>query len=197
MESRAKLLGHPIHQMLVVFPLGLLSAGVVFDIVALMSEAPLWGWMAYYLLGAGIVAGLVAAVFGAIDYFAIPRGTRARYVGTLHGVGNVVVVALFGAGWLLRQETPADPPVVALLFSVLAFLLSAATAWLGGELVDRLGVGVDDGAHLNSPSSLSGRPASEGRMITTRGPGYGGTERRGRPQLAYAGTERRAPGGSR
>ena len=197
MESRAKLLGHPVHQMLIVFPLGLLSAGVVFDVVALMSESPLWGWMAYYLLGAGIVAGLVAAVFGAIDYFAIPRGTRAKYVGTLHGVGNVVVVALFGAGWLLRQDTPADPPVIALLFSLLAFLLSAGTAWLGGELVDRLGVGVDDGAHLNSPSSLSGRPASEGRTISAQGSPYRGTERRGTPQLAYAGTERRASSGGR
>ncbi len=192
MESRAKLLGHPIHQMLIVFPLGLLSAGVVFDIIGLMSDNPLWGWIAYYLLGAGIVTGLVAAVFGAIDYFAIPRGTRAKYVGTLHGVGNVLVVALFGAGWLLRQDTPAEPPVIAVLFSVLAFLLSGATAWLGGELVDRLGVGVDDGAHLNSPSSLSGRPASEGRTIATQGSGYQGTERRGGPQLAYAGVERRS-----
>ncbi len=43
-------------------------------------------------------------------------------------------------------------------------MLGAVTGWLGGELVDRLGVGVDDGAHLNSPSSLTGRPAHEGAV---------------------------------
>ena len=187
MESRAKLLGHPIHQMLIVFPLGLLATAVVFDVIGLFGPDGVWSLMAYYMIAAGVLTGLVAAIFGAIDYFAIPRGTRARYVGTLHGVGNVVVVALFGASWLLRRVNPQDPPIESLLFSFLGFLLAAGTGWLGGELVDRLGVGVDDGAHLNSPSSLSGRRAGENRTIA----GFTGPERRFGPSEAYAGAERR------
>lgn len=188
MESRAKLLGHPIHQMLIVFPLGLLATAVVFDVIGLFRNDGVWELMAYYMIAAGVLTGLVAAVFGAIDYFAIPRGTRARYVGTLHGVGNVLVVALFGASWLLRRADPANPPLEAMLFSILGFLLATGTGWLGGELVSRLGIGVEDGAHVNSPSSLSGRPAGENRTIA----GFNGPERRYGATAAYAGAERRA-----
>ena len=188
MESRAKLFGHPIHQMLIVFPLGLLATAVVFDVVGLFRDDGLWSTMAYYMIAAGVISGLVAAIFGAIDYFAIPMGTRARYVGTLHGVGNVAVVALFAASWLLRRPDPADPAAEAMIFSFLGVLLAAGTGWLGGELVGRLGIGVDDGAHVNSPSSLSGRPAVENRSL---GP-FAGPERRHSVQGAYAGVERRA-----
>lgn len=190
MESRAKLLGHPIHQMLIVFPLGLLATAVVFDVIGLFTAEGVWELMAYYMIAAGVLTGLVAAVFGAIDYFAIPGGTRAKYVGTLHGVGNVAVVALFGASWLLRRTEPGNPPFEALLFSFLGFLLAAATGWLGGELVNRLGIGVDDGAHVNSPSSLSGRPAGENRTIA----GFNGPERRYGGAAAYSGSERRHAG---
>lgn len=183
MESRVKLAGHPIHPMLIVFPLGLLGTAVVFDVVGLVSDNSIWAHLSYYMIGAGVVTGLLAAVFGAIDYFAIPTGTRARYIGTLHGVGNVLVVALFAASWLLRRPEPATPGAAPLLFSFLGLALAVATGWLGGELVDRLGVGVDDGAHLNSPSSLSGRPANEGRDRV---------ERRSGDSSSYAGVERRA-----
>src|SRR5690606_32914188 len=66
MESRAKLLGHPIHQMLIVFPLGLLATAVIFDVIGLFRGGD-WGQMAYYMIAAGIIGGLVAAVFGLLD----------------------------------------------------------------------------------------------------------------------------------
>ena len=187
MESRAKLLGHPIHQMLIVFPLGLLATAAAFDVIGLFRQDSLWATMAYYMIAAGVLTGLVAAVFGLIDYLGIPRGTRARYIGTLHGVGNVVVVALFAASWLLRRPSPSDPAAEALIFSFLGVVIAAGTGWLGGELVNRLAVGVDDGAHVNSPSSLSGRPAGEGRTIGA----FSGPERRRGGAHAYAGAERR------
>jgi uncharacterized membrane protein len=155
MESRAKLFGHPIHQMLIVFPLGLLATAVIFDVIGLVSGNSRWTDMAFYLIGTGIVTGLIAAIFGAIDYFAIPDGTRAKRVGTLHGVGNVVVVLLFLGSWFLRWDNTAAPGTLAYLLSFAGAGLSLITGWLGGELVDRLGVGVDDGAHLDAPSSLS------------------------------------------
>ena len=62
--------------------------------------------MAFYPIGAGIVGGLLAAVFGAIDFLAIPHGTRAQRIGAIHGVGNVIVVALFAISWLLSVGRP-------------------------------------------------------------------------------------------
>src|ERR1041384_6381875 len=91
MESKARLFGHPIHPMLIVFPLGLLATSFIFDIVYLAADAPRFAVISYYMIGAGIIGGLVAAVFGLIDFLAIPRLTRAKRVGALHGIGNVIV----------------------------------------------------------------------------------------------------------
>ena len=159
MESRVKLAGHPIHPMLIVFPLGLLGMGVIFDIIYLVSKNSRWTEVAFYNIGAGIITGLLAAVFGFIDWYAIPRGTRAKRIGLLHGVGNVVVVVLFVVSWLLRRPSPAAPPDGAIVLGFIGLALALVTGWLGGELVERLGVGVDNGANLDAPSSLSQRPA--------------------------------------
>jgi uncharacterized membrane protein len=168
MEARAKLLGHPIHQMLIVLPLGLLTGAIAFDVVRLVTGNAAWSEIAYWLIAAGVIGGLLAAPFGTLDWTRIPDGTRARRVGALHGVGNVLVLLLFGASWLLRRDDPRTPAFLALALSFAGGALSAVTGWLGGELVDRMGVGVDDGAHLDAPSSLSGRPAGEGARAAPR-----------------------------
>jgi len=69
------------------------------------------------------------------------------------------VVALFSISWLIRRDVPTQPEASAIVLSFLGVGLAVITGWLGGELVDRLGVGVDEGAHLDAPSSLSGQPA--------------------------------------
>jgi uncharacterized membrane protein len=162
MESRAKLLGHPIHPMLIVLPLGLFIAAVVFDAVYLWQGSPTFATVAYWNIAGGVVGGLLAAVFGLIDWLAIPAGTRAKRIGLLHGGGNVVVVVTFALVWLMRGNTPdAIPTTNLFLLEVAGLALGSVAGWLGGELVDRLGVGVDDGAHLDAPSSLSGRPARQ------------------------------------
>ena len=186
MESKAKILGHPVHPILIVFPLGLLATAVIFDVVALVSNAPRWAEFATYLIAAGVVGGLLAAVPGTIDWLAIPRGTRAKRVGLIHGVGNVIVVGLFLVDWLLRRETPAAPPTGSVAAGLIGLGLALFTGWLGGELVGRLGVGVDDAANLDAPSSLSGHAA--------RRTPYVGQERRHFGQPAYAGAERRGRG---
>lgn len=155
MESRAKLFGHPIHQMLIVFPLGLLATSLFFDVIALAADIPGLSQASYYMIAAGIISGLVAAVFGLVDFLAIPNGTRAKRIGVMHGGGNVVVVVLFAASWFLRRGHPADPGTFAVVLSASGAALGGLTGWLGGELVDRLGVGVDDGANLDAPSSLT------------------------------------------
>lgn len=159
MDSRAKLLGHPIHQMLIVFPLGLLATGVIFDIIRLITGNGTWSTVAYYMFGVGVIGGLIAAIFGFVDYLAIPAGTRAEHIGRLHGSGNAVVLLLFLVSWFLRRPDAANPSVLAYILSFAGFALAGITGWLGGELVDRLGVGVSDGANLDAPSSLHHQPA--------------------------------------
>lgn len=194
MESRVKFAGHPVHPMLIVFPLGLLATAVIFDVICLVSGNAQWTVVAYYLIGAGVIGGLTAAVFGWLDWFAIPRGTRANRIGLWHGLGNVAVLALFVLSWVLRRGNPEMPPTGAIVAGLGGVVLAVLTSWLGGELVYRLGIAVDDGAHLDSPSSLSERPAGAGvgtsREAMSRG--YTGTERRAASAAAYGGLDRRS-----
>ena len=172
MESKAKVVGHPIHPMLIVFPLGLFATSLFFDITRALGGGATFSHAAFYMIAAGIIGGLVAAVFGAVDWIAIPRGTRAKRIGAFHGMGNVVVVGLFIVSWGIRYAGPEQQSGPAVVLSVIAVALALVTGWLGGELVNRMAVGVDDGAHLDSPSALSGRPATdkspEGRPLVPR-----------------------------
>lgn len=159
MRDGAKLFGHPVHQMLIVFPLGLLAMAVVFDVIRLLGGSQALGTSAYYMIAAGIVSGLAAAVFGFIDWLAIPPRTRAKSVGAWHAIGNVVVLLLFAVSWWFRRGVVESPPTLAFISAVAGAGVALVTGWLGGELVDRLGIGVDEGANVNAPSSLSGHPA--------------------------------------
>lgn len=162
MESRAKIFGHAAHALLIVFPLGLLATAVIFDVIYLFTGNPNLALVSFWMIAAGIVGGFVAAPFGWWDWFYIPKGTRAKSVGLVHGAGNMVVLLLFIITWWIRRgAVDHTPSATALLFSFGGVGLALFTGWLGGELVERLGVGVDRGAHLNAPNSLSKRPASE------------------------------------
>jgi uncharacterized membrane protein len=149
-----KLFGHSIHQMLVVFPLGLLTTAVIFDLLAWRTGEPHWLTSGYYMIGAGLIGGAAAAVFGLLDWLAIPTNTRAKSLGLTHGLGNVIVLLLFLVSFLLRRPDPISPGVFAHICSYAGGLIALFTGWMGGELVTRLGIGVDDGANPNAPSSL-------------------------------------------
>ncbi|HYN96868.1 MAG TPA: DUF2231 domain-containing protein [Pilimelia sp.] len=155
MESRLKLLGHPIHPMLVMFPLGLFVTAVIFDFVDVAGGPRLLGEVAYWNIVAGLIGGVLAALAGLVDYLAIPAGTRAKRVGAAHGLINGAVMALFLVAWLARRgaEQHAAPTWVFVL-ELVALVGGGVSAWLGGELVDRLGVGVDEDANLDAPARL-------------------------------------------
>jgi len=155
MESRVKLLGHPVHPMLIVFPLGLLSTAVVFDMLYLVTDNGDLATFSFWALAAGLVGGLLAAVFGLIDWLGIPKATRAKRIGAFHGVGNLVVVTLFLISFLLRlNRAEYQPDLLPFVFALAGAALALVTAWLGGELVYRLRVAVDDDANLDAGSSL-------------------------------------------
>ncbi len=155
MESRVKLFGHPVHPMLIVFPAGLFTATVIMDILYLIFGNPAFATVAFYMMIIGVVGGLLAAVFGFIDWSALPSNSRARNIGVWHGLGNFVIVVLFALSWFLRRGSPNFVPSgLALILSFAGIVLALVTLWIGGELVYRLGVAVDPGANVNAPSSL-------------------------------------------
>jgi uncharacterized membrane protein len=137
-QSRARIVGIPLHQMLIVFPLGLLGTSFFFDLAFLLTARGELALVAWWMIFAGVLGGGLAAAFGLVDYSAIPRGTRARRIGAVHGGGNLVVALLFAASWLLRRDLPGDPEAAAIALSGAGVLLTVITGWLGSELADRL-----------------------------------------------------------
>ena len=168
MESRVKLFGHPVHPMLIVYPLGLLSMAVIFDILYLIFGNRLLPTASYYMIAAGVLGGLLAAIFGFIDWLALPNNTRAKNIGLWHGLGNVLIVTLFAVSWFLRgSNVDFVPDGFAMILSFAGVALALVTAWIGGELVYRLGVGVDPGANVNAPNSITEESATSTRTTRT------------------------------
>ena len=154
MKSHLKVFGHPLHTILVIVPLGLLISSVIFDARYLFTKEKEHAVTSDKLIGMGVVTGLTAAIAGYIDWLSIPQGTRAKRIGFWHGTGNVIMLALYASSWKLRRDEPQNPPRKALLLSFLGLLLGNVTAWMGSEMVYRLGIGVDEEAHPDAPNSI-------------------------------------------
>lgn len=141
--------------MLIVFPLGLFVTAFFFDLIDLVGGDPVFGQVGFWNIAGGLVGAALAALFGLLDWRGIEPGTRARRIGVYHGLLNAVVLVLFLVAWLGRLGTDGHAAGWWFVFEALAISVSGVSAWLGGELVDRLGVGVDEGANPNAPSSLT------------------------------------------
>ncbi len=154
MESHAKVAGHPLHPILVALPLGLLMTSLIFDFRAKKRLDSTDGKIARALIGAGVLSGLAAAVPGMVDWLHISDNSRAKGIGLVHGGGNVVALALFALSWKKRRPNETQPDTSAVALSVLGSAILGLTGWLGGEMVYRLGIGVDPGANPDAPNSL-------------------------------------------
>jgi uncharacterized membrane protein len=169
MDSRAKLLGHSIHQMLITFPVGLLTTAAFLDLAGLVVHVPELPAVSFWNLVLGCIAALVAAVFGAIDLSVVPLGTRASRVGLLHASANMVAVICFALAVLARStEAALTVTPAALVLELVGLGTVMVGGWLGGELVDRLGIGVDENAHPNASSSLTHRPITAEDFVAPR-----------------------------
>lgn len=153
MESRAKVLGHGTHPLLVAFPIGLLLSSLGFDLLRLITGDKKWGQLAFWNIIAGCVMGWVSMIPAAIDWWFLPRRSRAKRIATIHAVAADTGINLFFASWVLRRKDPEHPPSKALLLSGLGGALLALVGWLGGELVQRMGVGVAPDASLGAPAA--------------------------------------------
>jgi uncharacterized membrane protein len=159
-RSTAAILGHPIHPMLVVFPIGFLVGALATDLAFWGTSDPFWARASEWLLGAGIVMGALAAVVGLIEFVTISR-VRSLVAGWVHFLGNATAILL--ALWNLLHRMGGDPSALVVPFGI---ILSAAvvgiflvTGWLGGELVFRHRIGMTDGESEVLPSP-AGAPTS-------------------------------------
>jgi len=145
MRSRASLRNHPIHPMLVVFPIALWSFSLLCDIIYHSGSHNLfWKGIAFFSILCGIVGALAAAIPGFIDYLAI-RDPQAKRVAMIHMILNLIIVVLFIFNLGMRFSAPADPDqqLFATILSVVGVLLMAVSGWLGGSLVYIHHVGVE------------------------------------------------------
>lgn len=111
MQSKVTIYGHPIHPMIIVLPLGLLPASVFADLFHHILDDPTWGIVSFWLMVAGVLGGLVAGAVGFMDWKVLPVGTKARRVGAIHGLTNVLAMVVFLTSLLLRLGDSRSEPV--------------------------------------------------------------------------------------
>lgn len=144
-HSTAKIGGHPLHPMIVPFPIAFFLSALATDIAYLSTESLMWANVSMWLLGAGLASALLAAVLGLADFLGERRVRRIRQA-WMHMGANVLTVVLAAGNFALRAaQGPADaisPGGITL--SVLVGALLVFSGWLGGELVYRHHVGVSD-----------------------------------------------------
>lgn len=152
MRTPASIAKHPIHPMLVAFPIGLWIFSLVSDLVYLLGWGSMvWNDMAFYTMAGGIVGALLAAVPGLIDLLSLSE-PKVKRIGIWHMSLNLVVVAMFAVNvWLRTMSAPGATLPIAL--SVVAVVLLGISGWLGGEMVYVHGVSVE--SHYD--------PAGQGR----------------------------------
>lgn len=141
--STAAVGGHPIHPMLVPFPIVFLTTALATDLAARRTGDPFWAEASRWLLRAGLVSGVAAGTVGAIDFLTVRRA-RERTEGPLHAIGNAVALALTAANLAARRDRPegAEPGTGEILLSAATAAILGFTAWAGGELSYRHMIGV-------------------------------------------------------
>ena len=155
---------HPLHAILVAFPVALWTFSLVCDLVYRFAGGPLiWNEMAWYTMVAGIVGAVVAAVPGLIDFFSI-SDPRAGRIGLAHLIINVSLMILFSANaWLRTSTALANAPggVLPLALSIVGVGALLVSGWLGGEMIYVHKVGVAGASREpSSGEKRSGRRAA-------------------------------------
>ncbi len=142
MRSRASVNGHPIHGALIPFPFAFLTGALLFDLLGWLTGQSSWQITGGHLAGAGILAALVAAVPGAIDYFyTVPPRSSGKKRATQHMLLNLAAVALMALAWFMRRPDAASPVVLAV--ELVSVGLLSYGSFHGGVLVTRNQISVD------------------------------------------------------
>src|SRR2546426_4842548 len=139
MTTQARVFDHPIHPMLIPFPIGLWVFSLIADVVYRFGSDPVWLTIAYWTMVGGTIGAVIAAVPGAIDFMSLRDRTAIR-IATAHMLLNITILLLFVANIGLRTRG-YDPIGAPFALSVVAVALLLVSGWLGWELIYRQGVG--------------------------------------------------------
>ncbi|MGN6059617.1 MAG: DUF2231 domain-containing protein [Sphingomicrobium sp.] len=142
-RSTAQIGGHPIHPMLVQFPIVCFIGVLVTDIVFINNQNHGWATASRYLLVIGLVMAALAALAGLTDFLGDKRIQGADAI--KHAVANVTAVILALINLILRLHTDAPIPRIGIILSAVTVLILLYSGWKGGSLVFRHGIGVEDG----------------------------------------------------
>jgi uncharacterized membrane protein len=144
--SKVKLMDHPVHPMLVAFPITFLTTTLVAFIVYASGHDVAWFRLGYWMNVAGVVAALVAAVPGFIDWLGIPNRVEAKKVGVAHMILNLVVVTIFAINLGIQAphlDEAAPPYLLAVLLPAVGVLTLLVSGYFGWSLVQTHHVGVN------------------------------------------------------
>lgn len=142
MRTRTSFKGHPIHPMLIPFPIAFLVAAFVCNVVGLILGSAAWWTVGAYLAVAGVVTGLIAAVPGVIDYLhSVPPHSSAKRRATYHMLVNTGAILAFLISLAIRADPAAPPPALSILLEIVGLALLGTGGWLGGTLVYRNFIG--------------------------------------------------------
>lgn len=147
MYSKVKIAGHPLHPMLIAFPVAFYTAALVLYIVFSSKGDPFYFKVAVLANAAGVIMAAVAAIPGFIDWLFIPGGTTAKKTGITHMICNVVALLAYGINLIIqlpKYNNTAPDLGPAILLSALGFVLTLAAGFLGWTLVQTHHVGVDE-----------------------------------------------------
>jgi uncharacterized membrane protein len=150
MKTPASIGSHPIHPMLIPFPFALWFFSLVADAIYFVSGATVWETVAFYTLAGGIVGAVMAAVPGIIDYFSI-KDEKVSKIAGWHARLNVLALLVFGASFYLRtgdgMRMIDGSLTIPVLLSVFGVILISISGWLGGEMVYKHRVAVEEPRH--------------------------------------------------
>ncbi len=133
MQGKAVIAGHPIHPMLVAFPIGFFAAVLVSDVISIWAGPAFWSHVAMWLIAFGVIGALLAALFGFVDYFTVPMSTAVKKTATTHMILNLIVVAFYVAAFFVRYANEVSAVGYVLTYIGLALLV--VSGWYGGHLV--------------------------------------------------------------
>jgi len=144
MKSKVTIAGHPVHPMLIPFPLALWATSFVADVLFYFLKYPTLLIISKFMIAAGCLGAIAAAIPGIIDWLAIRDGEVKR-VANWHARLNIAALVVFAISFLLRMgrysELVSRRLTIPFLLSLVGVILISISGWLGGELVFRYGIG--------------------------------------------------------
>ena len=163
MASPASFGKHPIHPMIIPFPIALWVFSLIADVIYLWRGNPVWrDWIAFYTLLGGIIGAALAAVPGFIDWLSLKDRAVVK-IANWHARLNVIALLIFAASFYLRTASGArlvgGSYTIPVVLSVVGVILITISGWLGGEMVFRHGVAVDTQSDTGAEESGKARAA--------------------------------------